>query len=87
MKKELKGIKKDVKALISSLKDADKNHGYNLSIEKDYAEKILSQVNSLLLHFVINNEVAVCMTYEPSTNTGIYPKCKYCGHEKERHIN
>jgi len=53
MEKELKEIKKNLKATLSGFKDAEKEYGYDLANETYYVKTALKQVNLLLLHDVV----------------------------------
>lgn len=53
MKKELKEIKKNLKATLTGFKDAEKEYGYDLANETYYVKQALKQVNLLLLYNVV----------------------------------
>lgn len=61
MKKELKEIKKNLKATLTGFKNAEKEYGYDLANETYYVKQALKQVNLLLLYNVVGrSEQLVC---------------------------
>jgi len=86
MKKELKEIKKNLKATLSGFKDAEKEYGYDLANETYYVKTALKQVNLLLLHDVVGRSEQLTAFVEYCENEhGLFiPSWMIDGYNKSR---
>ena len=84
MKKELKEIKKNLKATLTGFKDAEEEYGYDLANETYYVKQALKQVNLLLLHNVVGqSEQLVCYICKKNPVEVEDDICKNCADESE----